>query len=155
MVNSNKGTKCEIGFYPKTAQRSLNALQWGLIPTGPKIPKSRTRTINARAETVDTTPSYRQAFDMRTAAFTNAEKAGATSTWKTIGTGPIELSHTWIASDGIFGEAIKMPKIALSKIQNPTANAINRPQASLRSAMAMRKTPLNPAAGINAHSVLA
>ncbi len=55
-----------------------------------------------------------------------------------IGTGPIELSHICIASDGIFGEAIKMPKIALSKIQNPTTNAINRPQASLRSAEVYR-----------------
>jgi putative SOS response-associated peptidase YedK len=44
---------------------SLDALQWGLIPYWAKDPKIAYRTINARAETVDKAPSYRQAFKKR------------------------------------------------------------------------------------------
>ena len=55
-----------IRFNPKTqARRSLDALQWGLIPYWAKDPKIAYRTINARAETVDKAPSYRQAFKKR------------------------------------------------------------------------------------------
>ena len=49
----------------KTRARSLDALQWGLIPYWAKDPKVAYRTINARAETVDKTPSCRQAFIKR------------------------------------------------------------------------------------------
>ena len=45
--------------------RSLDALQWGLIPYWAKDPKIAYRTINARAETVDKASSFRQAFAKR------------------------------------------------------------------------------------------
>jgi|SRR6516164_1979142 putative SOS response-associated peptidase YedK len=51
-----------IRFNPETRARSLDALQWGLIPYWAKDPKIAYRTINARAETVDRAPSFRQAF---------------------------------------------------------------------------------------------
>jgi putative SOS response-associated peptidase YedK len=54
-----------IRFNPKTRQRTLDALRWGLIPNWAKDPKIAYKTINARAETVDTAPSYRQAFKKR------------------------------------------------------------------------------------------
>ena len=54
-----------IRFNPETRQRSLAALQWGLIPYWAKDPKISYRTINARAETVDRAPSFRQAFSKR------------------------------------------------------------------------------------------
>ena len=54
-----------IRFNPETQARSLDALQWGLIPYWAKDPKIAYRTINARAETVDKAPSYRQAFKKR------------------------------------------------------------------------------------------
>jgi len=54
-----------IRFNPQTQQRSLDALQWGLIPYWTKDPKVAYRTINARAETVDKAPSFRQAFAKR------------------------------------------------------------------------------------------
>jgi hypothetical protein len=38
-----------IRFNPKSQQRSLDALQWGLIPYWAKDPKIAYRTINARA----------------------------------------------------------------------------------------------------------
>jgi putative SOS response-associated peptidase YedK len=46
-----------IRYNPKTKQRSLDALRWGLIPYWAKDPKIACKTINARAETVDTAPS--------------------------------------------------------------------------------------------------
>src|SRR6267154_2687389 len=39
-----------IRFNPETQLRSLDALQWGLIPYWAKDPKIAYRTINARAE---------------------------------------------------------------------------------------------------------
>jgi putative SOS response-associated peptidase YedK len=49
----------------KTKQKSLDALKWGLIPNWSKDPKIAYKTINARAESVDTAPSFRQAFMKR------------------------------------------------------------------------------------------
>jgi putative SOS response-associated peptidase YedK len=49
-----------IRFNPEIQQRSLDALQWGLIPYWAKD-----WTINARAETVHKAPSFRQAFRKR------------------------------------------------------------------------------------------
>lgn len=43
-------------------KRELAALHWGLIPPWSKEPKSKYSTINARAETVATSPAYRHAF---------------------------------------------------------------------------------------------
>src|ERR1700751_6213587 len=54
-----------IRHNPKIKQRSLDALRWGLIPYWAKDPKVAYKTINARAETVDSAPSYRQAFKKR------------------------------------------------------------------------------------------
>jgi putative SOS response-associated peptidase YedK len=54
-----------IRFNPKTGQRSLDALRWGLVPYWAKDDKIGYRTINARAESVDTALSYREAFKKR------------------------------------------------------------------------------------------
>jgi len=54
-----------IRFNPETQARSLDALQWGLIPYWTKDPKISYRTINGRVETVDKAPSYREAFKRR------------------------------------------------------------------------------------------
>ena len=54
-----------IRFNPETKERSLDALQCGLVPYWAKDPKIAYKTINARVETVDTAPSYRQAFKKR------------------------------------------------------------------------------------------
>jgi putative SOS response-associated peptidase YedK len=45
--------------------RELVGLKWGLIPFWSKEPKTNYSTINARAETVDTKPTYRHAFRNR------------------------------------------------------------------------------------------
>jgi len=54
-----------IRYNPESKQRSLDALRWGLIPNWAKDPKMAYKTINARVESVDTAPSYRQAFKKR------------------------------------------------------------------------------------------
>jgi putative SOS response-associated peptidase YedK len=54
-----------IRYNSKAKQRSLDALRWGVIPYWTKDPKIAYKTINARAETVDTAPSYREAFRRR------------------------------------------------------------------------------------------
>src|SRR5215475_11766890 len=64
-----------IRFNPQTQQRSLDSLQWGLIPYWAKDPKIAYRTINARAETVDKAPSFRQAFIKRRCLKLNLESA--------------------------------------------------------------------------------
>src|SRR5438876_9743911 len=51
-----------IRFNPETQQRSLNALQWGLIPYWAKDSKIGYRTINAQAESIHKAPSFREAF---------------------------------------------------------------------------------------------
>ena len=49
----------------ETGERSLDALHWGLIPHWAKDKKIGHRTLNARSETVDKTPAFRQAFRKR------------------------------------------------------------------------------------------
>lgn len=50
---------------PRTGNRALDALHWGLIPHFASDRKGAFRCINARAETIDRTPSYRAAFARR------------------------------------------------------------------------------------------
>jgi len=46
-------------------RRELVFLRWGLVPSWSKGPDSRYRMINARAETVNSKPAYRNAFKRR------------------------------------------------------------------------------------------
>jgi putative SOS response-associated peptidase YedK len=54
-----------IRLNPGTKQRSLDRLRWGLVPYWAKDEKIGFKTINARAETVDTAHSFRSAFKKR------------------------------------------------------------------------------------------
>lgn len=49
----------------ETAGRELVPLRWGLIPSWSKGPESRYSMINARAETLENKPAYRNAFKHR------------------------------------------------------------------------------------------
>ena len=51
--------------HPVTGERHLGLLRWGLIPSWADDPKISYRTINARAETLAVTPSFRAAFRQR------------------------------------------------------------------------------------------
>jgi putative SOS response-associated peptidase YedK len=54
-----------IRFNTETKQRSLDRLRWGLVPYWAKDEKIGFKTINARAETVDSAHSFRSAFKKR------------------------------------------------------------------------------------------
>lgn len=54
-----------VRFNTKTGERRLDELRWGLVPSFAKDAKVGWKTINARAETVDTAASYRNAFVKR------------------------------------------------------------------------------------------
>ena len=49
-------------LHPDTRERRLDLLRWGLVPHWAKDPKSIRLTINARAETLATTPMFRDAY---------------------------------------------------------------------------------------------
>jgi putative SOS response-associated peptidase YedK len=50
---------------PKTGERSLDVLRWGLVPHFAKDLTAGARAINARAETVDRLSTFRDAFASR------------------------------------------------------------------------------------------
>jgi putative SOS response-associated peptidase YedK len=54
-----------VRYNAKTGERTLDDLQWGLVPFFAKDAKIGWKTINARAESVDTGASYRNAFAKR------------------------------------------------------------------------------------------
>ena len=54
-----------VRWNAKTGERSLDALRWGLIPYGARDRSMAARLINARAETLATTPAFRDAFQRR------------------------------------------------------------------------------------------
>jgi putative SOS response-associated peptidase YedK len=51
--------------HPETGERHLDLLRWGLLPRWVKDPKGARQPINARAETVATSPMFRRAFAER------------------------------------------------------------------------------------------
>jgi putative SOS response-associated peptidase YedK len=50
---------------PQDVARELRVVRWGLVPSWTKDVKIGSRMINARAETVDSKPAFRQAFSRR------------------------------------------------------------------------------------------
>ena len=77
-----------VRYNPDTEQRTLDALRWGLIPYWARDPKIAYKTINARAETMDTAPSYRRAFEKRRCLI----PADGFYEWRTIGGTKIPFS---------------------------------------------------------------
>ena len=49
----------------QTGERSLDLLKWGLVPYWNKDPKGGRKPINAKAETVATLPTFRDAYSRR------------------------------------------------------------------------------------------
>jgi putative SOS response-associated peptidase YedK len=54
-----------IRRHPKTAERQVDFLRWGLVPPWAKDASGEPRRINARSETVATTPAFRDSFAKR------------------------------------------------------------------------------------------
>jgi putative SOS response-associated peptidase YedK len=56
-----------LRLHPRTGQRHLDWLVWGLVPAGTENPDSGPRLIHARAETVAELPLFAEAFQHRRA----------------------------------------------------------------------------------------
>lgn len=54
-----------VRYNPKTSARALDLMRWGLVPYWAKDIKIGFSTINAQAETVDSKPVFREAFQRR------------------------------------------------------------------------------------------
>ncbi len=52
-------------YHNKENGRVLEMMKWGLVPSWAKDPKTGSRMINARAETLDQKPSFRHSFKSR------------------------------------------------------------------------------------------
>jgi putative SOS response-associated peptidase YedK len=50
---------------PESGERELTVMRWGLVPFWSKDAKSAFSTINAKAETIATSPAYREAWKRR------------------------------------------------------------------------------------------
>ena len=60
-----RGSRGHGGSPPQEVARELRVLRWGLVPSWAKDLSIGSRLINARAETVDSKPAFRQAFTRR------------------------------------------------------------------------------------------
>jgi|SRR5215472_4822286 len=58
-------TRGKRGADSEDVARELRVMRWGLVPSWAKDPSIGSRMINARAETVDSKPSFRRAFARR------------------------------------------------------------------------------------------
>ncbi len=54
-----------VRLHPETRQRHLDLLHWGLVPHWARDPKATRKPINARAETLATSPMFRDALARR------------------------------------------------------------------------------------------
>src|SRR5205809_209683 len=54
-----------VRYDARAGERSLEVMRWGLVPFWAKDIKVGFANINAKAETVDTRPAFREAFDRR------------------------------------------------------------------------------------------
>ena len=54
-----------VRLHPETHQRHLDLLRWGLVPHWARDPKATRQPINARAETLATSPMFRDALARR------------------------------------------------------------------------------------------
>jgi putative SOS response-associated peptidase YedK len=54
-----------VRLHPETRERHLDLLRWGLVPFNTSDLKSARKPINARSETVATSPMFRAAFARR------------------------------------------------------------------------------------------
>jgi putative SOS response-associated peptidase YedK len=54
-----------VRYDPKASERSVDVARWGLVPFWAKDTKVGFSNINAMAETVDTKPAFREAFQRR------------------------------------------------------------------------------------------
>lgn len=120
--------------HPETGERRVDLLRWGLIPhwtpKGPDGPKSVRMTINARSETLASTPMFRDAYAKRRClvpadAFYEWQAIdGAKLPWAIARSDgqPLVFAGLWEGWRGADGTVIRSFTIATT-----TANATLRP----------------------------
>ena len=123
-----------IRRHPETGERRVDLLRWGLIPhwtpKGPDGPKSVRMTINARSETLASTPMFRDAYAKRRClvpadAFYEWQAIdGAKRPWAIARSDgqPLVFGGLWEGWRGADGTVIRSFTIATT-----TANATLRP----------------------------
>jgi putative SOS response-associated peptidase YedK len=104
-----------VRLHPETRARHLDMLRWGLVPFTTKDLKSARKPINARAETVATSPMFRAAFGKRRCIV----PVSAFYEWKTEAEGkqpfaiaradgePLALAGIWEGWRGPDGEVLR------------------------------------------------
>ena len=85
----------------RTLERELFAMRWGLVPYWAKDPKMGYTTIHAKAETLATSPTYREAFKQRRCLI----PVDGFYEWDTIGPKSKEPYAIALKTGSIFGLA--------------------------------------------------
>jgi putative SOS response-associated peptidase YedK len=88
-----------VRFNPQTRERSLDLLRWGLVPPWAKDASFGSRCINARAEAIDRTPAFRDAFPRRRCLV----PADGFYEWQKIG--KRNMPYAIVPADGVFAFA--------------------------------------------------
>jgi len=67
-----------VRYDPKAEQRSLDVMRWGLVPNWAKDITVGFANINAKAESIDSRPAFRNAFERRRCLVGRSTRALAT-----------------------------------------------------------------------------
>jgi len=84
-----------VRFNAETNERSLDALRWGLVPHWAKDLSFGYKCVNARAETVETSPAFRDVFKSRRCII----PASGFYEWKKTAQG--EVPYVIVPADGL------------------------------------------------------
>lgn len=85
----------------ENGERIIEKLKWGLIPSWAKDPEIGNRLINARAETLDEKPSFREAFKSRRCII----PASGFYEWQKTGKGAKQPFYFFLKEKDVFGFA--------------------------------------------------
>ena len=85
-----------VGLKPGVSARGLKMMSWGFVPRWAKSPKDGPRPINARAETIRTSPPFRDSFKNRRCLI----PADGYFEWKPADTGKVKQGYHIHPADG-------------------------------------------------------
>src|SRR5260221_11191629 len=115
-------------------QKHFALVRWGSIPPGVKEPRGFTRLINARAETINEKPAFRNAMKRRRCLF----PADGFYEWKTEGArkrpfvawpkagGPMAFAGVWETWTGPNGEEVETAAIVTTEANTEMAAVHHR-----------------------------
>ncbi len=129
-----------IAVVPNRDRRALELHRWGLIPSWAKDPAIGNRMINARAETLDEKPSFRDALRRRRClipadGFFEWKRAGPAKTpmWVRLKSGrPMALAGLWDVWKSPEGKVVATATIITTRANELMAGIHDRMPAILR-----------------------